>query len=830
MTTYPHLLAPLDLGFTTLKNRVLMGSMHVGLEEAPNGFERMAAFYAERARGGVGLIVTGGIAPNAEGRPMPGGAAMTTQAEADKHKVVTEAVHAAGGKICMQILHFGRYAYHPELVAPSSLKAPISPFRPQALSGAQVEQTIEDYANAAALAQSAGYDGVEIMGSEGYLINEFIAAQTNRRDDEWGGSYANRIRFPLEIVRRTRARVGANFILIFRLSMLDLVEGGSTQEEVVQLAQALEKAGVTILNTGIGWHEARIPTIATKVPRAAFAWVTEQLKGKVGIPLVATNRINTPEVAEEVLASGQADMVSMARPFLADPNFVNKAAAGRAQDINTCIACNQACLDHTFGGKITSCLVNPRACHETLLVPLPLAKKERVAVIGAGPAGLAFATEAAARGLDVTLFDAGAEIGGQFNVAKQIPGKEEFHETLRYFGERLRQTGVTVRLGQRAGADDLVQAGFQQVVLATGITPRRPEIEGIDHPKVLGYLDVLQGKKPVGKTVAVIGAGGIGFDVSEYLLHEGTSPSLEKQKFFAEWGVDTTGGARGGLQPARVGAVPRKIWLLQRKASKVGDGLGKTTGWIHRTGLKHRGVEMIPGVQYRKVDDAGLHISVDGKEQILPVDHVIVCAGQDSNRELQAALEAQGVRVHLIGGADKAAELDAKRAIKQGTELALRMDFNPAPAAAAAPQAAHQAPAAVQQSLEAWHAMVAAGDLGELPAILHKKAVFRSPMAHTPYPSAQAVQLILGTVLQVFEDFSYHRQYVSEDGMSAILEFSAKVNGKELKGIDQIRFDEEGKIVDFEVMVRPLSGLQALGEEMGKRLAPYLAMMKSAKA
>ncbi len=673
-SAYPHLLRPLDLGFTTLKNRVLMGSMHVGLEEAPNGFERMAAFYAERAKGGVGLIVTGGIAPNEQGRPMPGGAAMTTQAEADKHRVVTEAVHAAGGKICMQILHFGRYAYHPELVAPSSLKAPISPFPPKALTTEEVKQTVEDYANAAALAQSAGYDGVEIMGSEGYLINEFIAAQTNQRDDEYGGSYENRIRFPLQIVRRTRERVGANFILIFRLSMLDLVEGGSTHEEVVQLAQALEAAGVTILNTGIGWHEARIPTIATKVPRAAWAWVTEQLKGKVGIPLVATNRINTPDVAEGILASGQADMVSMARPFLADPEFVNKAAAGRAQDINTCIACNQACLDHTFAGKITSCLVNPRACHETILVPLPLSKKERVAVVGAGPAGLAFATEAAKRGMEVTLFDAGSEIGGQFNVAKQIPGKEEFHETLRYFGEQLQQTGVSVKLGQRVDADTLVKEGFKQVVLATGITPRLPEIDGIAHPKVLGYLDVLKDKKPVGKKVAVIGAGGIGFDVSEYLLHEGESASLNPAKFFAEWGVETTGATRGGLQPAHIGEVPRHIHLLQRKSSKVGEGLGKTTGWIHRTGLKNRGVHMLAGVTYRKIDDAGLHITVDGQDRLLEVDNVIVCAGQDPNRELQAVLQAQGVAVHLIGGADKAAELDAKRAIKQGTELALRLD------------------------------------------------------------------------------------------------------------------------------------------------------------
>ncbi len=828
MNAYPHMLAPLDLGFTTLKNRVLMGSMHVGLEEARDGFQRMAAFYAERARGGVGLIVTGGIAPNDRGRPMPGGAAMTTQAEADRHKVVTQAVHEAGGKICMQILHFGRYAYHPELVAPSAIKAPISPFRPHALTSEEVEQTVEDFANAAALAQSAGYDGVEIMGSEGYLINEFIAAQTNQRDDKWGGSYANRIRFPLEIVRRTRERVGSNFIVIFRLSMLDLVEGGSTTEEVIELAQALEKAGVTILNTGIGWHEARIPTIATKVPRAAFAWVTRQVKGKVGIPLVATNRINTPEVAEQVLAEGCADMVSMARPFLADPDFVNKAAAGLADQINTCIGCNQACLDHTFGGKITSCLVNPRACHETILIEQPAANKERIAVVGAGPAGMAFATTAARRGFDVTLIEAAPEIGGQFNIAKQVPGKEEFNETLRYFGKQIELTGVKLQLGRKVSAQDLVKEGYSHIVLATGIVPRTPEIEGVDHPKVLGYLDVLRDKKPVGQTVAVIGAGGIGFDVTEYLLHEGTSPSLDAARFFAEWGVDTTGSARGGLRPAQLGAIPRKVYLLQRKTSKVGDGLGKTTGWIHRTSLKNRNVEMIPGVQYRKVDDAGLHISVDGNDMVLAVDNVILCTGQNPQRELQAELEAAGCTVHLIGGADKAVELDAKRAIKQGTELALNLDTmtRKEEMAMAAPRLAP----AVAESLEKWHAMVAESNLAELPSILHPKAVFRSPMAHTPYPSAQAVQLILGTVVKVFEDFTYHRQFVDADGQNVVLEFSAKVNGKELKGIDMVRFDEEGKIVDFEVMVRPMSGLQALGEEMGKRLAPYLAAMKGVKA
>ena len=671
MAHYPHLLAPLNLGFTTLKNRVLMGSMHVGLEEAKDGFARMAAFYAERARGGVGLIVTGGIAPNDRARPMPGGARMTTQEEADKHKVVTQAVHEAGSKICMQILHFGRYAYHPELVAPSALKAPINPFRPHALTGEEVEQTIADFTQAAVLAQSAGYDGVEIMGSEGYLINEFIAAQTNQREDDWGGSYENRIRFPLEIVRRTRARVGAEFIIIFRLSMLDLVEGGSTLDEVVQLAQALEAAGVTILNTGIGWHEARIPTIATKVPRAAFAWVTQQLKGKVGIPLIATNRINTPEVAEQVLADGMSDMVSMARPFLADPEFVNKAAAGQADRINTCIGCNQACLDHTFGGKITSCLVNPRACHETLMVQTPAPSRERIAVVGAGPAGLAFATTAAQRGFDVTLFDAASEIGGQFNVAKQVPGKEEFFETLRYFGKQIELTGVQLQLGKRVSSNDISAAGFKQVVLATGVTPRKPDIDGIDHPTVVGYLDVLRDKCAVGKTVALIGAGGIGFDVAEFLLHEGTSPSLDQPKFFAEWGVDTSYSTRGGLQAAHIAPSPRKIYLLQRKSSKVGDGLGKTTGWIHRTSLKNRAVEMVNNVTYRKVDDEGLHITVGDKEMTIPADTVVLCAGQEPQRELQADLETAGCIVHRIGGADKAAELDAKRAIKQGTELAL---------------------------------------------------------------------------------------------------------------------------------------------------------------
>jgi len=670
MTTYPHLLAPLDLGFTTLKNRVLMGSMHVGLEEVPNGFERMAAFYAERARGGVGLIVTGGIAPNERGRPMKGGAMLITEAEAAHHRVVTDAVHQAGGKIAMQILHFGRYSYQKDLVAPSALQAPINPFTPHALTTDEVEQTINDFARCASLAQVAGYDGVEIMGSEGYLINEFIAARTNHRDDAWGGSYANRIRFPVEIVRRVREKVGANFIIIYRLSALDLVEGGSTLDEVIQLAQAIEAAGATIINTGIGWHEARIPTIATKVPRAAYAWVTQRLMGSVKIPLVATNRINTPEVAEQLLRDGFCNMVSMARPFLADPDFVRKAAEGRADEINTCIGCNQACLDHTFGGKITSCLVNPRACHETELVIAPTAKAKRIAVVGAGPAGLAFSVTAAERGHTVELFDAAAEIGGQFNIAKKVPGKEEFYETLRYFDRQLTLKGVKLSLNTRVSADALKAAGFDEIVLATGVTPRTPEIEGVNHPKVMGYLDVLRDGKPVGQNVAVIGAGGIGFDVSEFLTHSGTSASVDAPKFYAEWGIDTAYTNVGGLTEPHVEAAPRKVHLLQRKTSKVGDQLGKTTGWIHRTGLKAKRVGMYPGVQYQKIDDAGLHIRVGLEERVVPVDNVILCAGQEPQRELLADLQAAGCSVHLIGGADVAAELDAKRAINQGTRLA----------------------------------------------------------------------------------------------------------------------------------------------------------------
>ncbi|WP_375166615.1 oxidoreductase [Burkholderia thailandensis] len=653
-----------------MKNRVLMGSMHVGLEEAPNGFERMAAFYAERARGEAGLIVTGGIAPNERGRMTPGGSMLATEEEAERHRIVTRAVHDADGKIAMQILHFGRYAYHPALVAPSALKAPINAFTPHALSASEVDATIDDFARCAALAQYAGYDGVEIMGSEGYLINEFIAARTNHRDDEWGGPYENRIRFPVEIVRRVRERVGANFIIIYRLSMLDLVEGGSTLDEVIRLAQAIEAAGATILNTGIGWHEARIPTIATKVPRAAYAWVTKRLVGHVGIPLVATNRINTPELAEQLLADGYCDMVSMARPFLADAQFVRKAREGRADEINTCIGCNQACLDHIFSGKITSCLVNPRACHETELAIEPAERRKRIAVVGAGPAGLSFAVTAAERGHAVELFEAQAQIGGQFNIAKRVPGKEEFHETLRHFARQIELRGVTLHLNTRADVARLAGGGFDEIVLATGVTPRVPDIDGIDHARVLGYLDVLRDGRPVGARVAVIGAGGIGFDVSEYLTQTGESASVAPSKFYAEWGIDVGYDARGGVRAPHVDAASRNVHLLQRKASKVGDGLGKTTGWIHRTSLKARRVAMSSGVSYERIDDAGLHVRIDGEPLTLAVDSVVVCAGQEPLRELYDGLRAAGCSVHLIGGAHVAAELDAKRAILQGTTLA----------------------------------------------------------------------------------------------------------------------------------------------------------------
>jgi 2,4-dienoyl-CoA reductase (NADPH2) len=669
-TPYPQLLSPLDLGFTTLKNRVLMGSMHTGLEEEKNGYQRMAAYYAERAKGQVGLIVTGGIAPNRAGWVAPFAAKLSTQSEARQHQIITEAVHSEGGKIALQILHAGRYAYHPLAVAPSSIKSPISPFKPWELSKLGVKRTISAYARCAALAREAGYDGVEIMGSEGYLINQFIVSKTNRRSDEWGGTYENRIRFPIEIVRRVREAVGSDFIIIYRLSMLDLVPGGSSWEEVEQLAHEIEKAGATMINTGIGWHEARVPTIATMVPRAGFSWVTQRLMGKVGIPLITTNRINNPEVAEQVLAAGHADMVSMARPFLADPEFVLKALENRAQEINTCIACNQACLDHTFGRKVASCLVNPRACHETELNYLPAEKKKKIAVVGAGPAGLAFSTNAAQRGHEVHLFDAEKEIGGQFNLAKQIPGKEEFHETLRYFAGQVYKYGVHLHLGHRVGATELLAGQYDEIILATGVVPRALNLPGIDHPKVLSYIDVLKHRREVGARVALIGAGGIGFDVAEFLLQDPTPSSLNVPAFMDEWGVDMSYQTPGGLKDAHLEKPMRSIYLLQRSKGKLGERLGKTTGWIHRSSLKNRQVQMLGNLEYHRIDDEGLHLSVGGVPQLLKVDHVVICAGQEPLRDLYEPLQQQGLSVHLLGGADEARELDAKRAIDQASRLA----------------------------------------------------------------------------------------------------------------------------------------------------------------
>lgn len=670
---YPHLFEPLDLGFTTIRNRTLMGSMHTGLEEAKNGFEKMAVFFGERAAGGVGLIVTGGVAPNRAGWVKPFSGRMTKRAHAEKHKIVTDRVHANGGKICMQILHAGRYGYHPLNVGPSAIKSPITPFKPWALSERGIKSTIKDFANSAYWAKEAGYDGVEIMGSEGYLINEFIAAQTNKRTDQYGGSYENRIRFALEIVRETRKKVGTDFIIIFRLSMLDLVPGGSTWEEVVYLAKELEKAGVTIINTGIGWHEARIPTIVTMVPRGGFSWVTKKLKGEVKIPLITTNRINMPGVAEKILADGDADMVSMARPFLADAEIVLKSKEGREDEINTCIGCNQACLDHIFQNKMTSCLVNPRACHETELNFLPTKNKKKLAVVGAGPAGMAFATKAAERGHQVTLFDGASEIGGQFNMAKQIPGKEEFYETIRYFKKQIELTGVELKLNTRVSVDDL-KNGFDEVFLATGILPRTPAIPGIDHPKVLSYIEVLKDKKPVGKKVAIIGAGGIGFDVAEYLSHAGESTALNTLAFLKEWGVDPQNEVRGGIVgiEEEFEKSPREIFMLQRTDGKMGAGLGKTSGWIHRATLKKKQVKMMTGATYEKIDDEGLHITLNqGKDHaVIEVDNVIICAGQISDKTLFEPLTAAGVKVTLIGGASVASELDAKRAIDQASRLA----------------------------------------------------------------------------------------------------------------------------------------------------------------
>ncbi|MEG3658954.1 NADPH-dependent 2,4-dienoyl-CoA reductase [Arenibacter palladensis] len=672
MTKYIHIFEPLDLGFTTLKNRILMGSMHTGLEEQKNGLEKIAAYYAERAKGGVGLIVSGGISPNVQGWTAPFSARMSSKKHAKHHKVITEAVHKEGGKICMQILHSGRYGYHPFAVAPSAIKSPITPFKPFKLKSSGIKRTIRDFVNSAKLAKKAGYDGVEIMGSEGYLINQFIAEKTNKRTDDYGGSYENRMRLPIEIVKQTREAVGKEFIIIYRLSMLDLVEKGSSWQEVVTLGKEIEKAGATIINTGIGWHEARIPTIATSVPRAAFTWVTKKMKEELSIPLITSNRINMPETAEKVLAEGHADMISMARPFLADPEWVNKAQNDRADEINTCIGCNQACLDHVFARKVASCLVNPRACHETELNYLPTEEKKKIAVVGAGPAGLAAATIAAQRGHEVTLFDADNETGGQFNMAKQIPGKEEFYETIRYFNKQLELHKVTVQLNTRVNAEDLINGHFDEVILATGIVPRTPKIEGIDHPKVLSYIDVLKLKKPVGKRVAVIGAGGIGFDVSEYLAHEGESTALNIEAWLNEWGIDKTMKARSGIEgvQAKVHPSPREIFMLKRSKGKFGGGLGKTTGWIHRTSLKNKKVQFINQVQYSKIDDKGLHYIQNGAQKVLTVDNVIICAGQLPFKELLEPLEAEGIKVHVVGGADVAAELDAKRAIDQASRLA----------------------------------------------------------------------------------------------------------------------------------------------------------------
>ncbi len=675
-TYFPNMLAPLDLGFTTLKNRVLMGSMHTGLEDRFYHIDKLAAYFAERARGGVGLIVTGGYSPNRRGELLPLGSRMENKVTALLHRRVTSQVHNEGGKICLQLLHSGRYGYTPYSVSPSGIKSPITPFKPSKMSHKQILATIDDYASSARLAQYAGYDGIEIMGSEGYLINQFLCERTNKRTDQWGGSAENRMRFPIETMRKVREAVGENFIIVYRMSLMDLVEGGQEWQDIAKLAKQIESAGATIINTGIGWHEARIPTIVTSVPRGAFSFATGKLKQLVSIPVCASNRINTPEMAENIISSGEADMISMARPLLADPYFVQKAENGKADEINTCIACNQACLDHTFKAKRCSCLVNPRACHETELRYLPTQNKKRIAVIGAGPAGMAASTVAAERGHDVTLFDADNKIGGQFNIAKQIPGKDDFNETMRYFGKMIEKRGVNLKLNHWVTAQELLEEAFDEVIVATGIVPRTPSIPGVDNEKVLSYLDVLNKQKPVGKKVAVIGAGGIGFDVCEYLVHSHSED--ERSQWYREWGIDISLENRSAMTEADILPPQREVFLLQRKTSSIGGGLGKTSGWVHRATLKMKNVEMIAGVNYDKIDDQGLHITVKGEPRLLAVDNIIICAGQEPRRDLANELEKlgandKGTKVHLIGGADVASELDAKRAIDQGSRLAAKL-------------------------------------------------------------------------------------------------------------------------------------------------------------